>query len=187
MYASHIFLYFVLTKPYRLEVMNKRTASYWKNRLELTQHVEGGAFKEVYRSQDVLRQNVLSKEHNGDRNISTAIYFLLTFGDFSAFHRIASDELWHHYDGDTLHVYEITLNGELITHKLGKDEDAQPQLIIPAGSWFASRVETEGGFTLCGCTVAPGFDFEDFELADRELLQKEFPTHASLIEQLTRL
>lgn len=167
--------------------MNKRTATYWKGRLQLIQHVEGGAFKEVYRSAHILPQQTLTTEHNGDRNAATSIYFLLTEGDFSAFHRIASDELWHHYDGDTLCVYEIKPDGELICHKLGKEEDAMPQVTIPAGSWFGSRVEVNDGYTLCGCTVSPGFDFEDFELADRKMLQNEFPQHASIIGQLTRL
>lgn len=167
--------------------MNIHTAEYWKEKLGLVQHVEGGAFREVYRSQHVLPRSILINEHKGDRNISTSIYFLLAHGEFSAFHRIASDELWHHYDGSTLYVYEIKPDGELVTHKLGKGEGALPQAVIPAGSWFASRVEEEYGFALCGCTVAPGFDFEDFELAERAPLQQLFPKHRVLIEELTRL
>lgn len=162
-------------------------AKYWKDKLELISHVEGGAFKEVYRSAMVLPQEKLTKEHLGDRNASTGIYFLLEYGEFSAFHRIASDELWHFYDGDTLTVYEIKASGALIKHLLGKDIDAgeQPQIVIEAGSWFGSRVEVEGGYTLCGCTVAPGFDFADFELADREKLSEAYPMYKDLIKNMT--
>ncbi|MCB0699075.1 MAG: cupin domain-containing protein [Chitinophagales bacterium] len=163
------------------------SAAYWKEQLNLETHVEGGAFKEMYRSETVLPQSVLSNEHKGDRNTSTSIYFLLEYGEFSAFHRIASDELWHFYDGAGLTVYEIEESGTLVIHKLGKDVASGefPQAVIKAGSWFASRVEHEGGYALCGCTVAPGFDFADFELADRNKLSESYPEHSSLIAELT--
>lgn len=164
------------------------TAGYWIDKLGLAAHIEGGAFKEIYRSELALPQHVLTPRHHGDRNAMTSIYFLLTHGDFSAFHRIASDEIWHFYDGAPLCVYEITTNGALVRHMLGKDidKDQQPVIVIKAGSWFGSRVEEPGGFTLCGCTVAPGFDFADFELADKEALQASFPQHAAIIGEMTR-
>lgn len=164
------------------------TAAYWIDKLNLESHIEGGSFKEIYRSELVLSQLALTAHHLGDRNAMTTIYFLLKHGDFSAFHRIASDEIWHFYDGSPLCVYEITTNGTLIKHLLGKDIEngQQPVVIIKAGSWFGSRCEEPGGFTLCGCTVAPGFDFADFELADRDALQKEFPEHAGIIGEMTR-
>lgn len=151
------------------------------------QHVEGGAFREVYRSPMVLPKSILTSDFKGDRSASTAIYFLLEYGQMSALHRIASDEVWHHYDGAVLTVYEIKPDGELIKHLLGKDIDKgeQPQLMIAAGSWFGSRVEVENGYTLCGCTVAPGFDFDDFELAGEEQLSAQYPQHAHLIKTLT--
>lgn len=166
---------------------NKYTAQYWKDKLGLESHVEGGSFKEVYRSPLILPKANLYAEHNGERAAATSIYFLLEYGQFSAFHRIASDELWHHYDGGTLHIYEIKKSGELVTHLLGKDIDAgaTPQVMIEAGSWFGSRVEVEGGYTLCGCTVAPGFDFEDFELAQQDTLSAEYPQHKDIIKTLT--
>lgn len=159
-----------------------QSTAYWREHLQLQPHVEGGAFKETYRA----TQQTDTKQ--GPRNASTGIYFLLEHGEFSAFHRIASDEMWHFYDGVVLTIYEIEANGNLITHKLGKQvhQHEHPQLVIKAGSWFASRVEVEGGFTLVGCTVAPGFDFADFELADRAALQAQYPMHASLISTLTR-
>ncbi|MCD6010530.1 MAG: hypothetical protein K0Q79_392 [Flavipsychrobacter sp.] len=164
------------------------SAAYWKEKLQLTSHIEGGAFKETYRAPLVLPQDALTTEHKGDRAAATGIYFLLEYGEFSAFHRIASDEMWHFYDGVTLAIYEIKSDGTLIRHLLGTDLEsgALPQLVIHAGSWFASRVETEGGFTLCGCTVAPGFDFADFELANRDELVNAYPQHSALIASLTR-
>jgi predicted cupin superfamily sugar epimerase len=162
-------------------------ADYYIKKLGLSTHVEGGAFKETYRSEMAITQQHLSEEFKGNRNVSTAIYFLLKHGQFSALHKIASDELWHFYDGDALCIYEITNNGELKKHLLGKDLEKGEsfQCIIKAGSWFGSRCEVENGFSLVGCTVAPGFDFDDFTLAKREQLQKEFPQYKNLIEALT--
>lgn len=164
-----------------------RDARYWKDKLGLQSHVEGGAFKETYRSGLLFPQQVLTTKHNGIRSAATGIYFLLEYGEFSAFHRIASDEQWHFYDGICLNVYEIKDDGTLIIHKLGLDIDKgeQPQITIAAGSWFGSRVEATGGYTLCGCTVAPGFDFADFELADRNVLIQQYPQHAGIITSLT--
>ena len=164
------------------------SAAYWREHLQLLPHVEGGSFRETYRSDVMLSQSVLPPAMKGNRNASTGIYFLLEHGQFSAFHRIAADEMWHFYDGHTLHIYEIDANGQLTVHKLGRNVHLgeQPQLVITAGSWFASRVEEEGGFTLVGCTVAPGFDFADFELAERNSLQAIYPAHAALIAALTK-
>ncbi len=164
------------------------TAAYWIDKLQLAAHIEGGAFREIYRSELVLPQIALTTQHHSNRNAMTSIYFLLQEGDFSALHKIASDELWHFYDGAPLCIYEINPNGALVKHVLGRDIDKgqQPVLVIKAGSWFGSRVEEPGGFTLCGCTVAPGFDFADFELADRQALQEAYPQHAQLIGEMTR-
>ena len=95
--------------------------------------------------------------------------------------------MWHHYDGTALCIYEIQTDGKLVKHLLGKDFDngERPQVIISAGSWFGSRVEEEDGYTLCGCTVAPGFDFADFELADKPHLIQQYPQHDSIINELT--
>lgn len=168
--------------------MEKRTAAYWTDILQLEQHIEGGAFRETYRAPLDLPREVLPPAFGGNRQASTAIYFLLQAGDFSAFHRIAADEMWHFYAGDTLHIYEITPDGVLRTHLLGSDIErgAAFQVLIPAGSWFASRVEKPGQYALVGCTVAPGFDFADFELAERMALTTAFPAHETLIAQLTR-
>lgn len=165
--------------------MNK--ADYYIEKLELSSHVEGGAFKEIYRSSLLISKNNLPAAFKGDRNASTAIYFLLKRGQFSALHKIAADELWHFYDGDALCIYEITQQGELIKHLLGKDLENGESFtcVIKAGSWFGSRCEIETGFSLVGCTVAPGFDFEDFTLAERIQLCEKFPQYKKLIEELT--
>lgn len=165
---------------------NTNTPQYWINKLAMTPHIEGGAFAEVYRSPLLLPREVLSQQHGGDRPAMTHIYFLLQRGQFSAFHRIASDELWHFYDGDPLEVVEIKPDGTLLTHLLGITDGAHPYLVITAGSWFGSRVASGSAYTLCGCTVAPGFDFADFELADRETLSNLFPVHSGVIAELTR-
>lgn len=161
-----------------------KSAEYWKEHLDLEPHPEGGYFKETYRS-DILEK---FDSHNGVRNVSTGIYFLLTKGNFSAFHRIKSDEMWHHYDGSAIEIFWITEEGKINTITLGKDmEDYQvPQAVIPANAWFASRVEEGGEYALAGCTVAPGFDFQDFEMADRVDLLQKYPNYREIIRALTR-
>ncbi|MBV7532228.1 cupin domain-containing protein [Chitinophaga sp. sic0106] len=164
------------------------SASWWREKLQLQSHVEGGAFRETYRSEWMLDMSTLPAGITGNRNASTCIYFLLEYGEFSAFHRIAADEIWHFYDGHSLTIYEIEPGGNLITHQLGKDfeKGERLQVIITAGNWFASRTEVPGGYALTGCTVAPGFDFADFELAERAPLQAAYPQHEALIASLTR-
>jgi predicted cupin superfamily sugar epimerase len=162
-------------------------ASYYIEKLGLTKHVEGGAFKETYRSQLLISKHILPSTFNGDRNASTLIYFLLEHGQFSAFHKIASDEGWHFYDGQPLTVYEIEPSSNLITHKLGRNLEAGEtfQCVIKAGSWFGSRCEVENGYSLVGCSVSPGFDFADFELANRAALSNQFPKYQQLIAEMT--
>jgi predicted cupin superfamily sugar epimerase len=164
------------------------SADYWIQQFQLTEHVEGGSFRELYRSPLQAPATVLPTAFSGSRNFCTGIYFLLKKTQFSAFHRIQSDELWHFYYGDPLVVYELDTNGVLTEHHLGNDpgQGQQFQRMIKAGSWFASRVQEGGEYALVGCTVSPGFDFADFELAEREALIKEYPAHKKLIEELTR-
>jgi len=164
------------------------SARFWIDHLQLTHHVEGGSFREVYRSSLMTDISSLPAVFKGQRNFCTSIYFLLERDQFSAFHKIQSDETWHFYTGDSLLIYEINVEGNLLTHRLGKDpaKGESFQVIIKAGNWFASIVEEGGTYALVGCTVSPGFDFTDFELADRTALCKEYPQYASLIHQLTR-
>lgn len=160
------------------------TKEYWIEKLELEPHPEGGYYKETYRSNSIEKFS----DTMSVRNVSTAIYFLLTEGNFSAFHRIKSDEMWHFYSGDPISIFVIHKNDELEEIKLGLDLEngEQPQAVVPADTWFASRVAPKGSFSLVGCTVAPGFDFEDFQMAQRTSLIENYPKHKQIISQLTR-
>lgn len=150
--------------------------------LSLQPHPEGGFYRETYRS--ALRLATPGEQFSGPRSAATAIYYLLQHGDFSAFHRIRSDEMWHFYEGDPLviHVLDAGAAPDYRSMRLGDGECYQA--VVPAGAWFAA--EPEGDFSLVGCTVAPGFDFEDFEMARRQDLLAEFPGRAELVERLTR-
>ncbi|HVM86655.1 MAG TPA: cupin domain-containing protein [Puia sp.] len=163
-------------------------AAYWVSKLQLNKHAEGGYYREIYRSPITVNKNSLPDGFQGDRNFSTSIYFLLEGTEFSAFHRIASDELWHFYSGNSLTIYEIENNGNVLEHYLGNDPDNKEsfQVMIKAGNWFASKLTNGNGYALAGCTVSPGFDFADFELAARKSLINKFPQHEKLITELTR-
>lgn len=156
--------------------------------LKLLPHPEGGYYAENYRSKETIAKAALPGRFGGDRNFSTAIYFLIPAGQFSAFHRIEADELWHFYEGKSLHVYVINLEGNLEIIRLGNDIEQGEvfQAMVSAGSYFASRPAASEGYSLVGCTVAPGFDFDDFELSDKKELQKQYPQHNDLIEELCR-
>jgi predicted cupin superfamily sugar epimerase len=164
--------------------LHRYSAEYWINRLSLEPHVEGGYYREVYRSGTEVKPGLSSTP----RAAATHIYFLLTDDAFSAFHRITADELWHFYEGDSVAVYEILADGTLITHLLGTDvsKGQMPFCVIREGSWFGSRLAGKGSYGLVGCTVAPGFLFTDLELADRSTLTSQYPQHTGLIEALTR-
>ncbi len=160
----------------------------WIRHLGLQPHPEGGYFRETYRATESIAHQHLPERFAGSRSFSTAIYFLLEAGQCSAFHRIRSDEAWHLYAGGPLEIYAITPTGELIRHRLGLDltQGEQPQRVIPADHWFASRPAPGVSYALVGCTVAPGFDFSDFEMGSRPDLLRQFPTHAALIRELTQ-
>jgi len=151
--------------------------------LQLRPHPEGGFFSETFRSNIVLQ----GLAHGGPRAASTAIYFLLPAGDFSAFHRVKSDEVWHHYDGDPVELHTITEQGEYLVQMLGAaiSEGQRPQLVVSAGTWQAARA-TGDRYSLCGCTVAPGFEYEDFEMPSCDELSRLFPQHAVHIRALCR-
>lgn len=159
-------------------------ADEWVTRLGLQIHPEGGWYRETYRSDAVLRSTALPAGFGGDRAASTAIYYLLARNQSSRFHRIKSDEVWHLYDGGPLLIHCISPGGEYVCLRLGKGE-GQPQHVVPAGTWFAAEPGDGVGYALAGCTVAPGFDFADFELGRRSELTRIFPRHRELIERLT--
>lgn len=165
-----------------------KDARYWINHLGLSPHPEGGYYRATYKSDLTIVRSALPSRYQGDRAASTSIYFLLDEGNFSAFHRIASDEVWHFYAGSSLIVYVIDPDGNYSElHLGGGSEDGEVfQAVVKAGCWFASRVRDAAGFALVGCTVAPGFDFADFELGVRSELVTAYPAHQKLIAELTR-
>jgi predicted cupin superfamily sugar epimerase len=151
--------------------------------LQLAPHPEGGYFRETYRAAESVGATALPRRFTGERSISTAIYFLLEAGQCSHLHRIRSDEVWHFYAGDPLDVMEIDGAGELKVTRIGTG--GVYQHVVPAGVWFGAAPAEGGRFALVGCTVAPGFDFADFELADRAALLREYPRHQDWIRRLT--
>lgn len=157
-------------------------------KFDLQPHPEGGWYKETYKSEEQIASNALPQRFLGHRVFSTAIFFLLEKGNFSAFHRIKSDECWHFYTGHPLEVYTILPNGELTVVSLGNDiEKGQLfQYVVPANCWFASRPAKDSEFSFVGCTVAPGFDFADFELATAKELIAAYPQHQAIITALCR-
>ncbi|MBU2649536.1 MAG: cupin domain-containing protein [Bacteroidetes bacterium] len=156
--------------------------------LNLQPHPEGGFYREIHRSDDDLPEESLPERYTGKRSLITSIYYLLKGNDFSAFHRLRSDELWHFHAGEVLEVFILGNDGTLNIRMLGPDPGSghQFQVMIPRGHWFAARLKDSGSFCLTGCTVAPGFDFSDFELAERSQLLQIFPEHKEYIIQLTR-
>lgn len=158
--------------------MNDEVAR-WVEALGLVPHPEGGFYKETYRSAARV----------GERSVSTAIYFLVTQGSFSALHRIRSDELWHFHAGGPLEIVTIDAHGSRADLRLGLDvaQGERPQHVVHAGTWFGARLaHASSSYALVSCTVAPGFDFADFELADRAALTARYPQHAALVSSLTR-
>lgn len=151
-------------------------------------HPEGGYFKETYRAAETIKKGALPRRFGGNRSFSTAIYFLLEQDNFSAFHRIKSDECWHFYAGGTLLIYIINTEAKLQVVKLGNNvlNGETFQHVVPAGCWFASIPAASTDYSLVGCTVAPGFDFADFELAEREALKRRLPMFSGIIDMLTR-
>jgi predicted cupin superfamily sugar epimerase len=154
----------------------------------LQPHPEGGWYKQSYKSTEYISAAALPERFGGDRPFSTAIYFLLEKNNFSAFHRIKSDECWHFYNGDPLEIFVIQHTGKLVTVTLGNDSSKGQlfQYVVPGGCWFASRPAPGSDYCFVGCTVAPGFDFADFELANAEQLINKYPQHSTRIRELCR-
>jgi predicted cupin superfamily sugar epimerase len=165
----------------------------WIRRLDLQPHPEGGYYRETYRSPLLVRPGTDPfAESVPVRSASTAIYYMLTRGQFSALHRIRSDEGWHFYAGSSLLVTALLPDPSRVaaveTYRLGQDYSSGdlPQCIVPAGAWFGAELAGDGDYALVGCTVAPGFDFGDFEMGNRAALLSQYPQYAALIRRLTR-
>src|SRR3990167_247083 len=138
------------------------------DKFNLTPHKEGGFYKKTYQSDATINLN-----NNTIRHINTAIYYLLESDDFSCWHRLKSDEMWHYYCGSDLTIYQINQHGHLTRNLLGnplKHKNACPQYTVPSNKWFAATVNESNSFSLLGCTVSPGFDDADFEMGERKEL-----------------
>lgn len=168
------------------------------DRFQLVPHPEGGHYRETHRD-SVRVARIFGPAAPGKetgsiaRSASTCIYYMLCDGAYSAWHRIRSDEVWHFYAGDSLDVHVIDPAGQLVTHRLGNalvDNAAAFQVVVPSGCWFAAERSARAqdadstGFAFVGCTVAPGFEFSDFELADAAALAAQYPAHAVAIRRL---
>ena len=150
--------------------------------------IEGGYFRETYRAPLIMPCDALPNEYGGDRNVSTAIYYLLTPETFSAIHIVKSDEVFHFYTGDTVEMLQLWPDGSARVVMISNDLAAghEPQAVVPAHVWQGCRLVPGGQWALMGCTVAPGFDYRDFKLGDRSELIARYPGHADMITALTK-
>ncbi len=177
--------------------MTENTEGDWRERwnaftgsghFDEIKHPEGGYYSETYRSVLSLSPDVLPEGFDGSRSLLTAIYFLLRNDEFSALHRLKSDEMWHFYDGLQLRVHVIDPGGRYTWFRLGREAERGDvlQAVVPAGCWFGATLEIPDTWVLAGCVVSPGFDFRDFELATRDELLRLYPMHRELIVRLIR-
>jgi len=164
------------------------TALDYIKHLNLAPHPEGGYYKETYRATENIPNAGLPARFGPtrDRSFATAIYFLLPAGVFSAFHCIKSDEGWHFYAGGSIFIHVIDPSGRYTRLPLGPNlaNGETFQAMVPAGAWFAAEPAPGTAFALVGCTVAPGFDFADFQMAKAEKLIQLCPEHGELINRL---
>lgn len=169
------------------------------DKLNLTEHIEGGYFKETYRSNIMVTyesHTICDNKIHSNTNVSsqpirplyTLIYYLLVNDQFSAFHKVRNDEIWHFYKGSSVTIYILDESNSTLKIKLGNDFDGDNYLhyLIKGNTWFGAELNDKSSYALMGCTVSPGFDFNDFELGRKiELLQK-YPQHKEIIQRLTR-
>ncbi|WP_078543300.1 cupin domain-containing protein [Litchfieldia alkalitelluris] len=165
--------------------MDIQNAQYYIEKLGLTPHPEGGFFKSTYESTHLIT-NLAGVKEGKERKLYTSIYFLLRSEDISHLHRLKSDELWYYHGGSSLTVHVIDENGEYQELKLGLnlDKGEIPQVLVPKNTIFGSSVMEKDTFSLVGCMVAPGFDFEDFELFSQKELMVEYPEHEKVIRKM---
>jgi uncharacterized protein len=168
--------------------MKNEAAKYYIDKLGLVRHPEGGYYTEIYRSAEYYYSDGLPDRYKGDRSFSTSIYFLLEGKDISYFHRLKSDEIWHFLDGSSVKIYLLDGYGKLSEIILGKNLNygERFQAVIEKGIWFAAEVIDKDSYSLVSCTVAPGFDFNDFELGEREVLLRDYPEYSEEILRFTK-
>ena len=164
------------------------TADEIKRLLGMTPHAEGGCYVRTYRSDEMIGAEALPSRYGGARRTGTVIYYLLEAGVFSEMHRLRSDETYHFYLGDPVEMLHLGPDGSGKRLLLGNDLNAglRPQAVVPHGVWQGSRLVAGGRVALMGCTVSPGFEYEDYERGSREELKKQYPQWTEMIEELTR-
>jgi predicted cupin superfamily sugar epimerase len=155
-------------------------AARWTAKLGLAAHPEGGWFREVFRSAERVPAGALPECFGGERALATSILYLLAAGERSRFHRLRADGLWNHHAGAPMRLHLLE-HGGARTLVVGEES---LQVLVPHGTWFAA--EPAGEWALVGCMVSPGFEFEDFELAEREQLLAEFPNERELVTRFTQ-
>lgn len=160
--------------------MNKND---WIKRLELQVHPEGGYYKEIYRSKDII--NSSNSHINEQRPSSTSIYYLLDSETKSFCHKLKSDEIWYYHLGASVTLYLIDQNGNFSIKICGSGKEEEPSVLIPKNTWFGARVMQPNSFVLVSCMVSLGFEFADFEMADRNELISMFPQHKEAIIKYT--
>jgi predicted cupin superfamily sugar epimerase len=165
----------------------KTTAEYWIEKLHLQPHPEGGYYRETFVGSDMIKAEGLPIKYGGPRKTYTVIYYLLQNDQISHFHRLKSDEIFVFYDGCPLILHLIDESGCYRQEGLGHDENGEISFhrVIKAGTWFGAAVSDAAGFSLVGCMVAPGFEFDDFELGKRQELLTRYPQHEEIIKKLT--
>ncbi len=162
----------------------RRTAQQFIETLHLEKHIEGGYFNEVYRSSKMINRD----NATNSRNIATHIYYLLEGKNYSAFHKLSSEELWHHYYGAPICIHILEENSPYRKIILSADYEGSisPFFNVPADSWFAVELIDKHSFALAGCTVIPGFEYDDFTIGKKEMLYQKFPQHKELISKLLK-
>ena len=150
--------------------------------------IEGGYFVETYRCDEVIAASALDGRYGREKALSTAIYYLLTPETVSLIHRLRSDEVFHFYAGDPVDMLQLMPDGLHARVLIGSDIEAgqTPQVVVPRGVWQGCRLMTGGRWALMGTTVAPAFDYGDYESGDRDELISRYPDCAELIRTLTR-
>ena len=163
-----------------------KTANYWVKQLNMIAHPEGGYYHVTYNSPYRIDSEMIECEFKGTRALASSIYFLIEEGNVSNFHRLKSDEIWYFHEGEPLTIAMITPDGKYESVQLGLDfeKGERPQIIVPAGTIFGSYPRS--GYALVSCMVSYAFEFEDFELFERQTLLEEYPEHTDIITYLTR-
>ena len=157
--------------------------------LKLQKHpVERGYFLETYKSGCTIAGQHLPPGFGGDRPLATAIYYMLIPGTFSEIHRLEGDEIFHFYSGGPVEMLQLFPDGSGEKIIIGNDieQGEIPQVVVPAGVWQGTRLLPGGSYALMGTTMAPGFDYADYQGGNRQELIRQFPQFGELITLLTR-